>query len=62
MSVIDRLSDVFFARDTECEPYECRRCGEKFSFQYQVCPDCGGYAIERFDWSAQLDDARRYDE
>ncbi len=35
--------------ETDC-PYECRGCNAAFTVQYQVCPECGGYTIERNDW------------
>jgi ribosomal protein L37E len=31
-------------------PYECKRCETAFSVQYQVCPECGGYSVEREEW------------
>lgn len=33
----------------EC-PYECKECKSSFSVQYQVCPECGGYSVERDEW------------
>ncbi|WP_424017141.1 hypothetical protein ACOZ4N_14835 [Halorientalis pallida] len=29
--------------------YECQRCGSQYEARRQVCPDCGGFSIER-DW------------
>ena len=34
----------------EC-PYECKGCETTFSVEYQVCPECGSYSVERDDWS-----------
>ncbi|WP_248908908.1 hypothetical protein [Halocatena marina] len=51
MSVIEKLSDAFFQEEQQSEPYACQHCGCRFSLQHQVCPKCGGYAIERVDWS-----------
>ncbi|WP_458187652.1 hypothetical protein [Haladaptatus sp. NG-WS-4] len=40
-----------FGESSEQEsPYECKGCGASFGVQYQVCPECGGYTIERDDW------------
>ncbi len=30
--------------------YRCRRCGSGFGRRRQVCPDCGGYRVERSEW------------
>ena len=27
--------------------YVCRGCGEAFTLEYHVCPECGGYSVER---------------
>jgi rRNA maturation endonuclease Nob1 len=27
--------------------YRCRGCCTSFELQYHVCPDCGGYSVER---------------
>ena len=34
----------------EAPPYECKGCETGFDVQYQVCPECGSYAVERVDW------------
>lgn len=54
MSVINRISDAFFDKEHQQDPYACQSCGRRFSLQHQVCPECGGYAIERVDWSEHL--------
>ncbi|QIB72787.1 hypothetical protein GL213_11685 [Halogeometricum borinquense] len=28
-------------------PYVCRGCGTAYDVQYHVCPDCGGFSVER---------------
>ncbi len=33
--------------------YVCRKCGERFENQRQVCPECGGYDIQR-EWREEL--------
>ncbi len=30
--------------------YKCEGCDNSFTVRYQVCPECGGYTIERNDW------------
>lgn len=55
MSVIERISGAFFAEEEQQPgPYACQHCGSRFTLQHQVCPECGGYAIERVDWSELL--------
>lgn len=55
MSVIGKLSAVFSTDEqTHTPPYACQCCGCRFAVQYQVCPECGGYSIERSDWSEHL--------
>jgi len=44
--VVDRL------RDDEPAPpdYTCLACNDGFDVQHHVCPNCGGYSVERNDW------------
>ena len=28
-------------------PYVCRGCGTAYDVQYHVCPECGGFSVER---------------
>jgi rRNA maturation endonuclease Nob1 len=52
MSVIDKLNAAFSPDEqTRNPPYACKCCDSRFAVQYQVCPECGGYAIERINWS-----------
>jgi rubrerythrin len=32
------------------EDYVCRSCGYDFEVEHHVCPECGGYSVERLDW------------
>lgn len=32
-------------------PYECKQCETAFPVEYQVCPECGCYSVERDDWA-----------
>jgi len=27
--------------------YVCRGCGEAFGLEHYICPECGGYSVER---------------
>ncbi|MFB6160916.1 MAG: hypothetical protein ABEJ61_07030 [Haloferacaceae archaeon] len=27
--------------------YTCRGCGRSFDLQHHVCPECGGFSVER---------------
>ena len=41
-----------FGMETKPEcPYECKGCETTFTVEYQVCPECGSYSVERDDWS-----------
>jgi rRNA maturation endonuclease Nob1 len=52
MKGFTQLRAVFTRGDWEEPPaYECLDCGACFRVQRQVCPECGGYSIERTDWS-----------
>jgi rRNA maturation endonuclease Nob1 len=52
MSVIDKLNAAFSPDEqTRNPPYACKCCDSRFAVQYQVCPECGGYSIERVNWS-----------
>ena len=52
MSTLTQLRAVFTSNDQEDSyPYECLGCEACFIAQRQVCPECGGYSIERTDWA-----------
>ena len=36
---------------TEHRPYECMTCHECFVYQHYMCPNCGGFSIERVVWT-----------
>mgnify|MGYP006292240697 CR=1 FL=1 len=48
--VFKRLKRLTDAADTGRTDYECQRCETGFEMRRQVCPECGGYRIERVDW------------
>jgi rRNA maturation endonuclease Nob1 len=56
MSVLDTLREKLTADDATEFPYECRVCESRFPVQYQVCPDCGGYTIDRVEWGDSATD------
>lgn len=46
MALVNRLQGLLTDEDPT-EPYLCPGCGSRFELQYHVCPDCGGYSIQR---------------
>jgi rRNA maturation endonuclease Nob1 len=59
MSVLDTLREQFAGNDTTELPYERRACETRFTVQYQVCPECGGYTIDRAEWMDSAADTER---
>jgi len=55
MSVVGAMLAVLSARDSRARPYECQQCGNAFTVQYHSCPECGGYSIERGEWTAEIE-------
>lgn len=49
MGTLDRVLDAFSEDDTRPE-YACLACETGYDIQYHVCPECGGYSVERLDW------------
>jgi rRNA maturation endonuclease Nob1 len=56
MSILSELRDQFTANDATELPYECQACGTQFAVQHQVCPECGGYTIDRAEWMDSVSD------
>lgn len=53
MNTLRRVKEVFSTIDeSEHTPYECKTCGARFAFQRQVCSKCGGYTLDRIEWSS----------
>lgn len=51
MNIVSALKQEFTdTSPTEKPPYECGSCGTRFELQRHVCPQCGGYSIERTEW------------
>lgn len=51
MNIVTTLKQEITNTDPpEPLPYECGSCGVRFELQRHVCPDCGGYTIERTEW------------
>jgi uncharacterized OB-fold protein len=52
MGTLSRIRAVFSDADTgDVHLYECKSCGAHFALRRQVCPKCGGYTLDRIDWS-----------
>jgi rRNA maturation endonuclease Nob1 len=55
MGVLSQVRVALTTADRdEFRSYECKSCGGRFKFQRQVCPDCGGYTLDRIDWSSEI--------
>lgn len=48
--VFERLKQLTHTTDAGRTDYECKGCEARFEMRRQVCPECGGYRIERVDW------------
>ena len=55
MSVVGAMLAVLSVRDSRARPYEYQQCGNAFTVQYHSCPECGGYSIERGEWTAEIE-------
>lgn len=54
MSALSRVKTAFTSSNgDESHPYECKSCGARFRLQQQVCPECGGYTLDRIEWSSE---------
>jgi len=53
MGVVGAMLAVLSGHDDQSTPYECQHCGSQFSDHYHSCPECGGYSIDRAEWSAE---------
>lgn len=52
MSIINRLvARLGSAEKEEPRPYQCRTCQRQFARQYYICPACGGFRVDRTEWS-----------
>ena len=49
MNLTGRLKHCI-SGSSEGEPYMCGNCGSEFDIQYHVCPECGGFNVERQHW------------
>jgi rRNA maturation endonuclease Nob1 len=54
MSTLSRVRAAFTtSTEDERHPYECTNCGAQFALQRQVCPECGGYSLDRTEWCSE---------
>lgn len=53
MSVVTKLVSAVRRRDGDELMYECQQCGARLDLRYYRCPNCGGYRVERADWSIE---------
>ena len=37
--------------------YVCRGCGEAYGLEHYICPECGGYSVERSEAGRSVDSA-----
>lgn len=49
MGTLERVMDHFSVEDAPDE-YACLACETTYEVQYHVCPECGGYSVDRIDW------------
>jgi len=49
MGTLDRVLEHFSVEDAPHE-YVCLACETGYDVQHHVCPECGGYSVERTDW------------
>jgi rubrerythrin len=53
MGTLSRVKQAFASPDPNAlGPYECQGCGTRFRREYYVCPKCGGYSLDRAEWSS----------
>jgi primosomal protein N' len=52
MSVVEAMLAVLSGHEDQGALYECHHCGSQFSLHHHSCPECGGYSIDRVEWSA----------
>ena len=48
------LATIFNSENTDGQ-YECQHCGARFNLHHHSCPQCGGYSIDRTEWTATTD-------
>ncbi|WP_169302411.1 hypothetical protein [Halorientalis salina] len=48
--VLDRIKQLTKTTENGGIDYECQECEAGYEMRRQVCPECGGYRIERADW------------
>jgi len=50
MGTLDRVVARLLDDDDTRADYVCRNCDTALDVQHHVCPECGGYSVERTDW------------
>lgn len=53
MGIVDKLRTMVVTPEEPRGAYQCRSCRSRFEGRYHVCPDCGGYRVERVEWHHQ---------
>lgn len=46
-SAFHRLKRLVGFETVEDGSYRCQACEAEFEVQYHVCPECGGFSVER---------------
>lgn len=46
MELLDKLVQSVRSRSSN-PPFECRTCEALYMVEYHICPECGGFSVER---------------
>lgn len=59
MGFLSTLRRIFGFTADDLPEYVCRGCGAQFELRRHVCPICGGFLIERTEWSDEAGESER---